>query len=85
MPGHLSVAVRTPEVTYLLAGDATYDETLFKERIVDGPASDPALSVNTMDRISAFAQAEPTVLLPAHDPCAENRLAERITLTEDNP
>lgn len=82
MPGHLSVAVRTPELTYLLAGDATYDETLFKQRIVDGPAADPGLSVDTMDRISEFARHEPTVLLPAHDPCAENRLAERITLTE---
>lgn len=82
MPGHLSVAVRTPDVTYMLAGDATYDETLFKQRIVDGPAGDPALSVTTMNRISKFAQTEPTVLLPAHDPCAENRLAERITLTE---
>jgi N-acyl homoserine lactone hydrolase len=36
-----------------------------------------------MDRISAFARSEPTVLLPAHDPAAENRLKERITLTED--
>jgi len=83
MPGHLSVAVRTPDVTYLLAGDATYDETLFKQRIVDGPASDIGVSLNTMDRISVFAQNEPTVLLPAHDPAAENRLKERITLTED--
>jgi hypothetical protein len=46
-------------VTYLLAGDATYDETLFKQRIVDGPASDIGVSLNTMDRISVFAQNEP--------------------------
>jgi N-acyl homoserine lactone hydrolase len=83
MPGHLSVVVRTPEVSYFLAGDVTYDERLFKKRVVDGPASDIALSLTTMDRISAFARSEPTVLLPAHDPAAENRLKERITLTED--
>jgi glyoxylase-like metal-dependent hydrolase (beta-lactamase superfamily II) len=81
MPGHLSVAVRTPGLTYLLAGDATYDEILFKQRIVDGPASDIGVSLDTMDRISEFAKREPTVLLPAHDPAAGNRLAERITLT----
>lgn len=38
---------------------------------------------NTLDRIAAFARSEPTVLLPAHDPLAEQRLAERITLTDD--
>jgi glyoxylase-like metal-dependent hydrolase (beta-lactamase superfamily II) len=41
-----------------------------------GPA---ALS---FDRIAAFARSEPTVLLPAHDPLAGHRLAERITLTD---
>lgn len=82
MPGHLSVAVRTPGLTYLLAGDATYDETLFKQRIVDGPATDLSVSLNTMEAISEFAKQETTVLLPAHDPAAANRLAERIPLVE---
>lgn len=81
MKGHLSVVVRSPEVTYFLAGDATYDEQLLKERIVDG-LGDVRLSLGTLDRIAAFARSEPTVLLPAHDPLAEQRLAERITLTD---
>lgn len=81
MPGHLSVVVRTPGMSYLLAGDATYDQDLLQQRIVDGPAVDVALSVRTMDRISQFASAEPTVLLPAHDPAAPTRLSERIPLT----
>lgn len=84
MPGHLSVAVRTDEVTYLLAGDATYDQDLFQRRIVDGPAGDIAVSLDTMDRIDAFAATEPTVLLPAHDPAAQERLAERKTLPGRN-
>lgn len=84
MPGHLSVVVRTPEISYLLAGDATYDETLFKRRIVDGPAMDLSVSLNTMDRISVFARHEKTVLLPAHDPAAGNRLVERIPLDEED-
>ncbi|MBV9144029.1 MAG: N-acyl homoserine lactonase family protein [Pseudonocardiales bacterium] len=82
MPGHMSVVVRTPAVSYFLAGDATYDEQLLKERIVDGLSGDLRVSVDTLDRIAAFACSEPTVLLPAHDPLAEQRLEERITLTD---
>jgi hypothetical protein len=49
---------------------------------VDGPSADLRVSLDTLDRIAAFARSEPTVLLPAHDPLAEHRLAERITLTD---
>jgi glyoxylase-like metal-dependent hydrolase (beta-lactamase superfamily II) len=63
------------------AGDATYDQDLLRQRIVDGQARDVAVSISTLDRIAAFAAAEPTVLLPAHDPAAEQRLAEQILLT----
>jgi N-acyl homoserine lactone hydrolase len=80
MPGHLSVVVRAPEVTYFLAGDATYDERLLKERVVDGLSANLEVSVDTLERIAAFARSEPTVLLPAHDPLAEHRLTERVTL-----
>jgi glyoxylase-like metal-dependent hydrolase (beta-lactamase superfamily II) len=83
MRGHLSVVVRTADVSYFLAADATYDERLLKQRIVDGPSFDLTVSLSTLDRIAAFARAEPTVLLPAHDPLAEQRLAERITLTDE--
>jgi N-acyl homoserine lactone hydrolase len=81
MPGHMSVVVRIPEVTYFLAGDATYDEQLLKQRIADG-LGDVRSSLGTLDRIAAFARSEPTVLLPAHDPLAEHRLAERVLLTD---
>ena len=82
MPGHLSVVVRAEEVTYFLTGDATYDESLLKQRVVDGAAGNISASLDTLDRIAAFARDEPTVLLPAHDPLAEQRLQDRITLTD---
>src|SRR5580692_2472963 len=41
-----------------------------------------AAYLDTLDRITAFARSEPTVLLPSHDPLAGHRLAERITPTE---
>lgn len=80
MPGHVSVVVRTPGLTYFLAGDATFDQQLLQQRTVDGQVSDPAVALSTLDRVAAFAAAEPTVLLPAHDPAAERRLAERRLL-----
>jgi N-acyl homoserine lactone hydrolase len=40
------------------------------------------VSLDTLDRIAGFARSEPTVLLPAHDPLAEHRLTERITLSD---
>jgi glyoxylase-like metal-dependent hydrolase (beta-lactamase superfamily II) len=83
MPGHVSLVVRTPDVTYFLAADATYNEQLLKQRIVDGPSSDLKLSLDTLDRIAAFARSEPTILLPAHDPLAEQRLAEGIILNDE--
>jgi N-acyl homoserine lactone hydrolase len=82
MLGHLSVVVRAPEVTYFLAGDATYDEQLLKQRIVEGVSVNLQASLDTLDRIAGFARSEPTVLLPAHDPLAEHRLTERIRLSD---
>lgn len=75
MPGHLSVVVRDEKVTFFLAGDATYDEDLLRERIVDGAAANLNTSLTTLDMIRAFAQSERTVILPAHDPLAERRLS----------
>jgi N-acyl homoserine lactone hydrolase len=82
MAGHRSVVVQTPEVTYFIAGDATYGEILLKERVVDGLAGDMRAYLDTLERIAAFARSEPTVLLPSHDPLAGDCLAERITLTD---
>ena len=83
MAGHLSLVVRTDDVTWFLAGDATYDQDLLLQRVVDGPAEDVPTSLATMDRIAHFAANEPTVLLPAHDPAAEERLAQRNLLTDE--
>jgi glyoxylase-like metal-dependent hydrolase (beta-lactamase superfamily II) len=75
------VVVRTPEVTYFIVGDATYAELLLKECVVDGLAGDMHAYLDTINRITAFARSEPTVLLPSHDSSAGHRLAERIPLT----
>jgi N-acyl homoserine lactone hydrolase len=82
MAGHRSVVVRTREVSYFIAGDATYAEILLKERVEDGLAGDIRAYLDSLERISAFARSEPTVLLPSHDPLSAHRLAERIPLTD---
>ncbi len=77
--GHVSVVVRDNDLTYFLAGDATYSlENLRAER-TDGVTNDPSTALATLRAIKAFAAAEPTIVLPAHDPTAISRLAAKET------
>ncbi|WP_321845857.1 N-acyl homoserine lactonase family protein [Paraburkholderia bannensis] len=80
MRGHLSVVVRTPDVTYMLAGDATYDQGLLLEELVDGVTYDVATSTDTLKKIRALGIEEPTILLPAHDRNAVERLGSGLIL-----
>jgi len=81
MPGHMSLVVRADDVTYFLAGDATYDEALLRDEVVDGACKSIATSVATLRQIKDFARGEPLVLLPAHDPLAAERLRDKRVLT----
>jgi glyoxylase-like metal-dependent hydrolase (beta-lactamase superfamily II) len=78
--GHVSVVVRTDEVTYFLAGDTSYTQALMVEQRVDGVAPDEAAARDTLRRIRALAQQEPLVYLPAHDPAAADRLRAKQTV-----
>lgn len=75
MRGHLSVVVRAPDVTYVLAGDATYDQNFLLEELVDGVTYNVELSKSTLRKFKLLGQQEPTLLLPAHD----LRVMERLT------
>jgi glyoxylase-like metal-dependent hydrolase (beta-lactamase superfamily II) len=79
-PGHVSVIVRHAGVNYFLAGDTTYTEQALLERQVDGISPRPGRSLRTIDRILAYAAAQPTVYLPTHDPASVRRLAETTLL-----
>ena len=79
--GHVSVIVRHAGVHYLLAGDTTYTEQTLLERQVDGISPRPRRTLRTIDRILAFAAAQPTVYLPTHDPGSVRRLAETTLLS----
>lgn len=79
MAGHVSVIVRGDDVTYFLAGDATYSEANLRDDRTDGVTNDPALSLATLRAIKRFAAQEPTIILPAHDPDGPARLSARRT------
>ncbi len=75
--GHLSVVVTAPQVTYFLAGDASYTQDLMLAEKVDGVSLDRTTARRTLERIHAFCRTTPTVYLPTHDPDTPDRLANR--------
>ncbi len=76
-PGHLSVVVTEPDVTYLLAGDASYTQDLMLAEQIDGVTMDPKIARRTLERLHEFSRTTPTVYLPSHDPETPDRLASR--------
>src|SRR5690606_34380883 len=75
--GHCSVVVRDDDVSYFLAGDATYSQENLRAGRTDGVTNDPATARETLRNIATYAAQQPTILLPAHDPDAVRRLDER--------
>lgn len=75
--GHLSVLVTTPEVTYFLAGDASYTQELMVQEQIDGVSNDRQTARRTLEQVHAFCRATPTVYLPSHDPDTPDRLANQ--------
>jgi N-acyl homoserine lactone hydrolase len=79
-PGHVGVLIEDADHTVLLAGDSSYTQELMLRGIIDGVGPDPAAERQTHDRIRAYAAAQPTVYLVAHDPGVPGRLARRETI-----
>jgi len=75
--GHLSVVVTTSDMTYFLAGDASYTQALMLSEKIDGVSLNPATARQTLERVHAFCRATPTVYLPSHDLDTPDRLANR--------
>jgi glyoxylase-like metal-dependent hydrolase (beta-lactamase superfamily II) len=80
MTGRVSIVARSEDLTYVLAGDLTYRQHLLLDDQVDGMTENPAVSLASQRAMKQFAQNEPTVLLPAHDPEAAKRLTEGLTM-----
>jgi N-acyl homoserine lactone hydrolase len=78
--GHASVIVRGDDMTYFLAGDATYTQANLLAEQTDGVTNDPQTALATLRAIRHFASQQPTILLPAHDPMGPARLVAREIL-----
>jgi glyoxylase-like metal-dependent hydrolase (beta-lactamase superfamily II) len=85
MTGHVSIVARSEDLTYVLAGDLTYRQHLMMDDVVDGMTENPAVSLASQRAMKQFAQNEPTVLLPAHDPEAAKRLADGLSMYPRSP
>ena len=75
-PHHVSVAV-LGDVSFLLAGDTSYNESLLLAGKVDGVSPNPGVARQTHAKILSLAAERPLVYLPSHDPNAERRLREK--------
>lgn len=76
-PGQIGVLVEDGDHTVFLAGDSSYTQDLMLRGKADGIGADDVAQRLTHDRIRAYAGANPTVYLVAHDPESAARLAER--------
>jgi len=78
-PDHLSVIVEDGDKAIFIAGDASYSEATMLAGAIDGVSDDEGQAAATLAAIQTFAGSTPTIYLPAHDPDAARRLAERRT------
>jgi N-acyl homoserine lactone hydrolase len=79
---HASVLLRhrSEGICYLFAGDAIYDQAQLLNGEQPGAHADYSQSVMTYRAIKTYAERNPTVLLPSHDPLAGLRLTARDVL-----
>jgi glyoxylase-like metal-dependent hydrolase (beta-lactamase superfamily II) len=74
---HLSVIVMKEGITYVLAGDTSYNEALMLDGQLDGVSADEATTLATLDALKQMAAERPTIYLPTHDPESAARLSSR--------
>jgi N-acyl homoserine lactone hydrolase len=74
--GHLSVLIDGEDLSWLIAGDASYTQQLMLARTVDAVSPDARAARESLRRINELLTRRPTVYLPSHDPEAADRLAQ---------
>lgn len=74
---HLSVIAVDDGISYVLAGDASYTETLMRAGQIDGVSADERTALATLKALRQLAADRPTVYLPTHDPESAQRLSRR--------
>lgn len=75
--GHVSVIAQFDGISYFLAGDTSYSEKAMLEEVPSGFSINEKLELETHAKIKTFAQQNPTVYLPTHDPESAIRLEQK--------
>jgi len=76
--GHLSVIVKSDDLTYFIAGDAAYCEENIRDEKTDGVTMAPLQMLKTTRKIKEFCLQQPTIVLCSHDPNNMTRLENNI-------
>ena len=75
---HLSVLAEDEGITYVLAGDSSYNERLMLTGQIDGVCANEDVARTTLRAIRHLANDRPTVYLPTHDPESAERLSKAL-------
>jgi glyoxylase-like metal-dependent hydrolase (beta-lactamase superfamily II) len=75
--GHVSVIANTGFEHIMFAGDTSYTQDLLLKQQPDGVSPNTEVALQTQRNILKFAERNPLVYLPSHDPEAVQRLEER--------
>jgi len=78
--GHCSVLSITEDISYLFAGDITYDQQQLQDEELAGAHQDFQLAKNTYTAVKRYASQNRTVYLPSHDIEASFRLSNNVLL-----
>jgi N-acyl homoserine lactone hydrolase len=81
-PGHVSVIVLDGELSFFLAGDATYTQRALLDLSVDGVSPSESVSRSTLQTILSYTQGHRTVYLPTHDVDSLGRLEKARTVPQ---
>ncbi len=79
-PGHLSMILDEGHFSIVFAGDASYTEDMLIADKTDGVGPDPQAQHDSHMQILAYAEQNPTIYLPSHDPGSKERLVNRTPI-----
>jgi N-acyl homoserine lactone hydrolase len=79
--GHCAVLLKTKTISYLLAGDTSYDEAQLYNNAIPGAHHNFKQALQSFTNIKTYASANKTIYLPSHDPGNIERISgERVLM-----
>ncbi|MEO0776067.1 MAG: N-acyl homoserine lactonase family protein [Bacteroidota bacterium] len=79
--GHQSVILRSPQLDFCFAGDASFSEEQLRQEKVAGICADKKAARQSYTQLKAYCRERPVVYLPSHDPQSAERLASGTVYT----